>query len=370
MRCFLFANEIWYHLRKIFIPEFMQPLLTLSAIECSYRGHPAVSDLSMHVNKGDLVCLLGPSGCGKTTVLRAIAGFEPVTRGEIQLHARCISRPGFVLPPEKRHMGMVFQDYALFPHMNILDNVAFGLRDLSADERRKRANRLLELVGLDGFAGRFPHELSGGQQQRVALARALAPKPDLVLLDEPFSNLDVEMRESLSQEVRRILKEQQTTGVMVTHDQHEAFAVADQIGVMNEGRILQWDTAYNLYHDPADLFVADFIGQGVFLAGTLLAPDTVETDIGIVRGDRAYDWGKGCTVDLLVRPDDILPDPDGELVGEVVNKAFKGAEIMYTLRLSTGTVVLSLFPSHHNHAVGERVNVTLAPDHMVAFPRS
>jgi iron(III) transport system ATP-binding protein len=323
----------------------------------------------MHVNKADLVCLLGPSGCGKTTVLRAIAGFEPVSKGEIVLRERVVSRPGYTLAPEKRRIGMVFQDYALFPHMTVLENIAFGLRNMNGVKRLQQAERMLETVDLQGFGGRFPHELSGGQQQRVALARALAPKPDLVLLDEPFSNLDIEMRENLSQEVRRILKAQGTTGVLVTHDQHEAFAVADQIGVMNEGRILQWDTAYNLYHDPADLFVADFIGQGVFLSGTLLSPDTVETEIGIVRGDRAYDWSKGSRVDLLVRPDDIVPDPNGELAGEVINKAFKGAEILYTLRLSTGTEVLSLFPSHNDHAIGERVNVRLAPDHMVAFPK-
>ena len=323
----------------------------------------------MHVNKADLVCLLGPSGCGKTTVLRAIAGFEPVSKGEIVLRERAVSRPGYTLAPEKRRIGMVFQDYALFPHMTVLENIAFGLRNMNGVKRLQQAEHMLETVDLQGFGGRFPHELSGGQQQRVALARALAPKPDLVLLDEPFSNLDIEMRENLSQEVRRILKAQGTTGVLVTHDQHEAFAVADHIGVMNEGRILQWDTAYNLYHDPADLFVADFIGQGVFLSGTLLSPDTVETEIGIVRGDRAYDWRKGSQVDLLVRPDDIVPDPDGELAGEVINKAFKGAEILYTLRLSTGTEVLSLFPSHNDHAIGERVNVRLAPDHMVAFPK-
>lgn len=345
----------------------MDPLLQLTSIECRYRDHRVVRDLSMHVNEGDLVCLLGPSGCGKTTVLRAIAGFEPVHRGEIAMRGKRVSGVGYTMAPEKRRIGMVFQDYALFPHLTVAENVSFGLRGMSSRDKQTVADRMLETVGLGELARRYPHELSGGQQQRVALARALAPEPELVLLDEPFSNLDIEMREHLSQEVRRILNQCGTTGVLVTHDQHEAFAVANHIGVMDRGRLLQWDTAYNLYHEPTDLFVADFIGQGVFLSGTLLAPDTVETEIGIVRGDRAYEWPRGARVKLLLRPDDIVPDRNGELRAEVVQKAFKGAEILYTLRLSTGTIVLSLFPSHQDHAIGGRVNVRLAPDHMVAF---
>jgi iron(III) transport system ATP-binding protein len=214
---------------------------------------------------------------------------------------------------------------------------------------------------------RFPHELSGGQQQRVALARALAPRPDLVLLDEPFSNLDVEMRERLSLEVREIFKTLGVTAVLVTHDQHEAFAIGDQIGVMHQGQLMQWDTAYNLYHDPANPFVADFIGSGVFLNGRLLAHDAVETELGIIKGDRAYDWPIGSPVRLLLRPDDIVPADDSDLEGEVVNKAFKGAEIMYTLRLPSGNTVLAMFPSHHNHQIGERVRMRVAADHMVAF---
>lgn len=345
----------------------MKPVLDVRKIECHYRDHMAVHDVSLHINDGDLLCLLGPSGCGKTTVLRAIAGFEPISRGEIYIRDERVSASGYTKPPEKRHIGMVFQDYALFPHMNVHDNIGFGLRDLKQPDRRSRIKKILDIVDLGSFSERYIHELSGGQQQRVALARALAPKPDLLLMDEPFSNLDVEMREYLSQEVRRILKSQGTTAVLVTHDQLEAFAVGDQIGVMNAGEIVQRDTAYNLYHSPGNFFVADFIGQGVFLDGTLLSPDKIETPIGIVSGDRAYDWPRNTRVKLLLRPDDILPDEAGNLVAEVRQKAFKGAEILYTLRLPTGVDVLSLFPSHHNHEIGERVNVRLAPDHMVAF---
>ncbi len=345
----------------------MTKLLNINTISCKYQTHTVVKDLSFHVNEGDMICLVGPSGCGKTTVLRAIAGFEPLIDGEILLHGTVISRPGYELAPEKRKIGMVFQDYALFPHMNITDNICFGLRKQSKQAKSAITTKMLSIVGLEGLGTRFPHELSGGQQQRVALARALAPMPDIILMDEPFSNLDVEMRESLSQEIRSILKDQGVTGIMVTHDQHEAFAMADIIGVMKDGEIQQWDTAYNLYHQPANPFVADFIGQGVMLDGTLLSPNQIETEIGIVQGDRAYNWERGSKLKLLLRPDDVISDHNGTLVGEITQRAFKGAEIMYTIRLSTGTEVMSLFPSHHDHFVGDKVRLSLAADHMIAF---
>jgi iron(III) transport system ATP-binding protein len=343
-------------------------LLQLKNIECRYQGRPVVQDLSMHVKKGSLVCLLGPSGCGKTTVLRAIAGLEDVTSGEILLSGKTVSSKGMTLPPEKRRIGMVFQEYALFPHLNVEDNVAFGLRNQSSNELREKVRRILKIVGMENVGQRFVHELSGGQQQRVALARALAPEPELILLDEPFSNLDIDLRERLSLEVRDILKDQDITGILVTHDQHEAFAIGEHIGVMENGRILQWDTAYNLYHEPANRFIADFIGQGEFLAGKLLAPDVLETEAGIIKGNRAFLWPEGTTVDVLLRPDDIIPDNNSELRAEIIDKAFKGAEIMYTLRLPTGGTVLSLFPSHSDHGIGEQVGIRIAADHLIAFP--
>ncbi len=345
------------------------PLLELQDIECHYDDRPTVRGLSLRVRAGTLACLLGPSGCGKTTVLRAIAGFHPLAGGEIRIKGRSVSRPGHTLAPEHRRLGMVFQDYALFPHMTVAENVGFGLRGLDRGARRAAVEEMLERVGLEGMGGRYPHELSGGQQQRVALARALAPKPDLILMDEPFSNLDIDLRERLGDEVRQILKSAGMTCVLVTHDQHDAFALADEVGVMYEGRILQWDSPYRLYHEPESRFVADFIGQGVFLKGTLLAPDRVETEIGTVHGSRAYPWPAGTPVDVLVRPDDVLPDPDSPLRGEVVQKAFKGAEILYTLRLPSGSRLLSLFPSHADHGVGEQVGIRLEADHLVAFRR-
>jgi len=345
----------------------MKPILEVKNIECQHRGQTVVQDMSCHINEGDLHCLLGPSGCGKTTALRAIAGFQPLHHGEIFLNNERVSYPGYTKAPEKRHIGMVFQDYALFPHMNVKQNISFGLRNKSKKENQHAVDKMLEVVNLSGYGERYIHELSGGQQQRVALARALAPEPKLILLDEPFSNLDIEMRERLSRDVRDILKSRGTTGVLVTHDQHEAFSFGDMIAVMNKGQILQRDSAYNLYHSPINRFVADFIGQGVFIRGELTTHDTVKTSLGTIKGDRAYEWAEGTQVELLLRPDDIIADDQGILEGTVIQKAFKGAEILYTLQLDNDIEVLSLFPSHHNHEIGEKVKLRLELDHMIAF---
>ena len=349
--------------------------LNLDRIDLAFGKHLVVRQLSLSLEKGRIGCLLGPSGCGKTTVLRCIAGFERVAAGSIRLDGALVSTPTHMLPPERRRIGMVFQDYALFPHLSVADNIAFGLRGEDAASRRQRVDALLALVGLSGQGGKFPHEMSGGQQQRVALARALAPRPSLLLLDEPFSNLDVELRERLSYEVRDIIKATDTTAILVTHDQHEAFAVADEIGIMHEGRIQQWDTPYNLYHRPANRFVADFIGQGAFLRGRVLDDKRVQVELGVLNSSTPLVCGENCAacahgseVDVLLRPDDIVHDDASPLVAEVAHKAFRGADILYTLRLGSGARVLSLVPSHHNHAIGEHIGIRLDVDHVVTFP--
>jgi iron(III) transport system ATP-binding protein len=256
----------------------------------------------------------------------------------------------------------------------VAENIAFGLHGVARGARGQRVAGLVEAVGLGGHAHKYPHELSGGQQQRVALARALAPEPELLLLDEPFSNLDVEMRERLGADVREIIKRTQTTAVLVTHDQQEAFAIADEIGIMAAGRIVQWDSAYNLYHRPASRFIADFVGQGVFLPGNVRSSRAVEIELGTLAGEiprmceiGCDQCGKGCQVEVLLRPDDVVHDDASALKAEVVHKAFRGAEILYTLKLASGRKVLALVPSHHNHALGERIGIRLDVDHVVAF---
>ncbi len=349
-------------------------LLEVRELRQAYDAHEVVRGLSFALTRGTIGCLLGPSGCGKTTVLRCIAGFEPVSDGAILLNGGVVSAGDLMVPPEERRVGMVFQDHALFPHLAVAENIGFGLHDLPRPERARRVAELVATVGLEGLAHKYPHELSGGQQQRVALARALAPQPSLLLLDEPFSNLDIDLRERLGLEVRDIIKRTHTTAVLVTHDQQEAFAIADEIGIMHEGRIEQWDSAYNLYHRPANRFIADFVGQGVFLPGAVLNPRQVEIELGLLRGEIPHRCevdcdacGRGCQVEVLLRPDDIIHDDASPLQAEVVHKAFRGAEILYTLRLASGRKVLALVPSHHNHALGEAIGIRLDVDHVVAF---
>jgi iron(III) transport system ATP-binding protein len=223
---------------------------------------------------------------------------------------------------------------------------------------------LATLTGITEILEKYPHELSGGQQQRVALARALAPRPDLLLLDEPFSNLDTGLRERLSHELRDIIKASGATAILVTHDQNEAFAMADEIGVMRDGRIEQWDSAYNLYHRPVSRFVADFVGQGVFLPAKALNGRQLEIELGMLNAEMPHSGG---SLEVLLRPDDVVHDDNAPTQAEVVHKAFRGAEIMYTLKLASGRKVLALVPSHHNHALGERIGIRLDVDHVVAF---
>jgi len=347
----------------------MPARLELAGVNHSYDGRRVLANLSFRIERGMIGCLLGASGCGKTTVLRCIAGFEPVIAGEIVLDDLVMSRPGMTIAPEHRRIGMVFQDYALFPHLTVARNIAFGLHDLAERERVARVAELLETVGLSQVGNHYPHELSGGQQQRVALARALAPRPELMLLDEPFSNLDVEMRERLSHEVRDILKQQNTTAILVTHDQNEAFNIADEIGIMYSGSIEQWDTPYRIYHEPATRFVADFVGQGMFLPGTVTGDHVIKLELGMLDAPLAQSLPRGTVVDVLLRPDDILHDDESPLQAQVLHKAFRGAEFLYTLQLPGGGRVLSLVPSHHNHAIGEKIGIRLEIDHVVAFPR-
>jgi iron(III) transport system ATP-binding protein len=271
---------------------------------------------------------------------------------------------------------MVFQDYALFPHLSVAGNVAFGIAPLPRAEREARLAEVLTLVGLQNSGARFPHELSGGQQQRVALARALAPRPQLLLLDEPFSNLDVELRERLAHELRGILKEAGATALFVTHDQLEAFAIGDAIGVMHEGRLHQWADAYTLYHRPATRFVADFIGHGVFTPAQLREVDhriVVTTPLGELTDVAetplpcAFSGGE---CDLLLRADDIVHDDDAPVKAEIVRKAFRGSEFLYTLRLKSGETLLAHVPSHHDHKIGEWIGIRAEVDHVVTFNRA
>jgi iron(III) transport system ATP-binding protein len=344
--------------------------LEVEKLDAGYEDLQVLNQVSFTLQPGEIGCMLGPSGCGKTTVLRAIAGFEPAWRGRILIDDVEVSSRKIYLPPEKRNIGMVFQDFALFPHLRVEDNVRFGLKGLSRQEQQTRVQEMLAIVGMPAYAQAYPHQLSGGQQQRVALARALAPRPSILLLDEPFSNMDVELREQLAREVRSILKQEDNTAILVTHDQNEAFAMADQICVMNEGSILQQGSGYDLYHRPENRFVADFIGQGVIIPATVESPKSVKTALGVIEGDIRIEAEPGSMVDVLIRPDDVIHDDKSEDSAIVVEKAFRGADFLYFLRMDSGIEVMCLAPSHHNHKINERIGIRLNVDHLVIFSRN
>jgi iron(III) transport system ATP-binding protein len=340
-------------------------------------GDNILRQLEFSLAPGTIGCLLGASGCGKTTALRAIAGFLRPRSGSISIAGTTVFDVAHWVAPEERGVGVVFQDYALFPHLSAAQNVAFGLRHQNKALCEQTVEQMLALVGLTEAAQRYPHQLSGGQQQRVALARALAPQPRLLLLDEPFSNLDPDMRERLAQDVRAILKRTGTTSLLVTHDQYEAFALADEVGVMQNGTIDQWDTAYNLYHRPNTAKVADFVGLGVFLPGTLRsAPngDYVEMEFGRLPLKPGPDstQARDCAdsrgeLTVLMRPDDVIHDDESPFKAQVMRRAFRGAQFLYTVRLESGRELLALIPSHHDHQIGEFIGLRFDADHVITF---
>lgn len=341
-------------------------MLELNKISVSYKDQPVVHDIDLQIKEGEIACLLGPSGCGKTTLLNTIAGFVKPSSGSLSLDGKTISDSGHVTPPQQRNIGMVFQDHALFPHLTIRDNIHFGIRNQQGSEAI--VETLIDQVGLQGLSQRYPHELSGGQQQRVALARSLAARPKLLLLDEPFSNLDNDLRKRLTVELRDLLKQQGITALMVTHDQQDAFAFSDKTGVLAEGRLQQWDSAYSLYHEPATEFVARFIGEGSFIDGHMIAEKTVVTDFGEITGDTVTADLTGSDVKVMVRPDDVVLSPDAPLRFEVTRKAFRGAYILYTLQVPQGETILSLLPSHEYFEIGDELGVRIDADHLVVFP--
>ena len=360
--------------------------LTLEQVSLHYPGPAsptrrstaqaaAVNGVSLGLAIGQIGVLIGPSGCGKTSLLRCIAGLEHLHSGRILIAGETLADAAAAihLAPEARRIGMVFQDYALFPHLSVADNIGFGLRHLPRPERYARIAEVLDLVGLAHAAKRAPHQLSGGQQQRVALARALAPSPRVLLLDEPFSSLDVDLREHLSQELRAILQSSGTTALFVTHDQGEAFAIGDVVGVMNHGQLEQWDAPYTVYHRPASRFVADFIGHGVFTPGRVQAGSAgleVLTPLGTLHDASAVttDYANG-DCDVLLRADDIVHDDDAPVKAQIERKIFRGAEFLYTLRLASGERLMAHVPSHHDHQVGEWIGIRAHVDHVVTFAR-
>ena len=341
--------------------------LEVENVSVSYGDFIAVREASLALAAGEIGCLLGPSGCGKTSLLRAIAGFEPVTTGSISLHGSELSNPTLTVPPEKRRVGMVFQDFALFPHLTVAQNIRFGLSGRDKSEQAARVTEMLALVDLPDSADKFPHQLSGGQQQRVALARALAPAPEILLLDEPFSSLDTELRESLASEVRALLKATGVTAIVVTHDQQEAFAIADSITLMQDGAVIQSGTARELYERPAVSFVADFVGQGAVIEIGITEQGELDHSLGRLDPGQ-LSVGSTRRLHLLVRPGDVRFDSASAVQFPVVTRAFRGDHFLYTLRLPDGQTLPCQAPTDIEIEIDERLPVRLSLTRVTHFP--
>lgn len=341
--------------------------LTIHDATIGYEGHAVVRGASLQLVDGEIGCLLGPSGCGKSTLLRAIAGLEPLMGGEIRWGNTVFSSATFTLPPEQRGVGMVFQDIALFPHFTVAENIRFGLRKWSREAQEARIDELLQLVGLSQMRDRYPHSLSGGQQQRIALVRAMAPKPRLLLLDEPFSGLDTSLRESLVSEVRDILLHEAMSALLVTHDQAEAFAIADKVAIMCEGTLVQSGDPQLIYHQPANLFTADFIGLGGFLDGQLSESLQVQTSLGTLHPAATHGFHAGEHVRVLVRPGDLEYDEHSAYTARVTKKQFRGSHFLYHLQLRSGEKLYFVDNSHHDHALGDEIGIALVLDDVVMF---
>ena len=349
----------------------MNTKLIISNLSLTFEEKENVlSNIDLEIHDSEIVCLLGPSGCGKTTLLRAIAGFETINSGSIIKDGICISNNLENTPVASRNMGMVFQDYALFPNMDVKANISFGLKDSSKKEKSDRVDYLLDLVDLQNHKKKYPYELSGGEQQRVALARALAPSPDILLMDEPFSNIDEEIKEELVSDIRVLLKQLKITSIIVTHDQYEAFNLADKVSIINNGKIQQVGNSYDIYHKPKNKFVADFIGLGVFMPVKKTNSNDFEIPIGILDYTKIKDdLLKYKNPEMLIRPDDIIHNDSSDLKAVVLEKQFRGAEFLYRLLYNDKYPLLCYAPSHHNHEIGESIGIELDMEHYVIFEK-
>ncbi|MDK9777043.1 MULTISPECIES: ABC transporter ATP-binding protein [Vibrio] len=342
----------------------MSCALSIKNLTCQYDDQTVLESLSLEVEQGQIVCLLGASGCGKTTLLKAIAGLLPLSSGQMSLNCLTIDDGENWLPPEQRNIGMIFQDYALFPHLTVAENIAFGLKNETAQQKLLKVEEMLGLVHLKGYGDRYPHQLSGGQQQRVAIARSLAYKPDLLLLDEPFSNIDTQVRHELIREIRKIFKEQGVTAIFVTHSREEAFAFADKMAVMNHGVIEQYGTASELYYQPSSKFVADFLGGGSYLAAKRISDSEFETHLGVVEANAQQEIQVDAECALLLRPQHVQIAADEESAVKVLEQHFMGDHCRYVIDVN-GDRLLATSAEALN--VGDSVTVKVETQGVLAF---
>ena len=340
--------------------------LEIEDVSLSIEGNLILDNLSLNIDEHEIISLIGPSASGKSSLLRIIAGFENISSGKVKLNGLIVDDRSTIVQPQNRNIGIIFQDLALFPHLSCKDNIIFGITNYSEDHKRQRLDRLCNLLDISSIKDKFPHEISGGQQQRIAIARALAPGPEILLLDEPFSALDEELKETLIHDVKNLLKEEKITTIVITHNIKEAYQLSDKIAFLDNKKIIQFDTAYNLYHKPYTKEIANFCGIGSFIKGTVIDSNHVSTILGDLFGDTSK-YKVGSNVSVMIRPDDIIHDDNSSQSAKVLEKIFFGSDFLYKLELSEGEKIFCYTPSHHNHAINEVIGIKPVIDHLILF---
>lgn len=341
--------------------------LMIENLNCFYQKNQILRDLQLQLDDNEIVCLLGESGCGKTTLLRAVAGLQASLDGEISINNQQVNAHGINTPPEQRKVGLIFQDYALFPHLNVFDNIAFSLFKMDKKQQAQRVEEVLALVQLSDFAQRFPHQLSGGQQQRIAIARALAYQPDLMLLDEPFSNLDQHVRFQLIQEIRRLLKKQGMSALFVTHSKEEGFAFADKIALMRDGQIIQIGAPQQLYSVPNCRYVADFMGHSNYVDVDVQSAHSLSCDFGVLTTEAVVHYPQGTTLKLLVRPEQFVVNEDKMGEAEICDIHFLGALLKMSIQFQGHVYTVQQSNEQQRYQVGDRVTLSIRQHQPILF---
>ncbi len=342
--------------------------LRIKNISYSIKDNAILNNLSLDIFSEDIVSIIGPSAAGKTTLLRIIAGFDRIDSGFLQLDDALVDNNETFVEPHNRKIGIIFQDIALFPHLNCKDNILFGISNQDNNTKNERLSYLSKILNIEGIKNKYPHEISGGQQQRVAIARALAPQPEIILLDEPFSALDEELKDQLIKDLKKLLKEEKITSIIITHNIKESFQISDKVAYLSSKKILQYDTPYDMYHRPKSREIANFCGIGSFLKGEVIDSSHIRTSLGILFGDTSP-FSKNDLVDVMVRPDDVIHDDNSTQSAKVIEKFFHGSDFLYKLQLSDGQNVLCYTPSHHNHSINEMIGIKAELDHLILFNR-
>ena len=340
--------------------------LEIENISLNIDGKSILDNLELNVQEREIVSIIGPSASGKSSLLRLIAGFDNINSGTIKLNDLIVDDTSKIVEPQNRSVGIIFQDLALFPHLNCEDNILFGMSKSSLSQKSERLNRLSSLLDISGILGNFPHEISGGQQQRIAIARALAPKPEILLLDEPFSALDEELKEPLLSDVKKLLIEEETTTIFIPHNIKEAFQLSDKIAFLDKKKIIQFDTAYNIYHKPLTKEIAHFCGIGSFIKGSIVDHNHVSTNLGTFFGDTSK-FIIGSNVIVMIRPDDIIHDDNSAQSAKVIEKVFHGSDFLYKLEINKGEMIFCYTSSHHDHSLNEVIGIKPAIDHLIMF---